>query len=62
MELGQHINLGGQRSPACNRRLVKVAVQCSADTFEVNQIFVFRINICNKNRHLRQAPRRYRQP
>jgi hypothetical protein len=31
-----------------NRRLAKVAVQCSADTFVVNQSLVLRINICGK--------------
>jgi len=41
-----------------NRRLAKVAVQCSADTFVVNQTLVLRINICAQNRHLRQAPNR----
>ena len=46
-------------SPATNRRLAKVAVQCSADTFVVNQSLVLRIKICGKNRHLRQAPNRY---
>jgi len=35
--------------------LAKVAVQCSADTFMVNQTKVLRINICGKNRHLCQA-------
>ena len=49
------------RTPAGNRRLAKVAVQCSADTFVVNQTLVLRINICGKNRHLRQAPNRYHQ-
>jgi len=44
-----------------NRRLAKVAVQCSADTFVVNQTFVLRINICGKKRHLRQEPKRYTQ-
>jgi len=44
-----------------NRRLAKVAVQCSADTFVVNQTLVLRINICAQNRHLRQAPNRYSQ-
>jgi len=38
-----------------NRRLAKVALQCSADTFVVNQSLVLRINICGINRHLRQA-------
>jgi len=45
-----------------NRRLAKVAVQCSADTFVVYQSLVVRINICGENRHLRQAPKRYVQP
>jgi hypothetical protein len=43
---------------ADNRRLAKVAVQYSADTFVVNQSLVLRIKICGKNRHLRQAPSR----
>jgi len=38
-----------------NTGLAKVAVQCSAETFEVNQSLVLRINICAENRHLRQA-------
>jgi hypothetical protein len=38
--------------------LAKVAVQCSADTFVVNQTLVLRINIWGKNRHLRQARNR----
>ena len=41
-----------------NTGLVKVAVQCSADTFVVNQTLVLRINIWGKNRHLRQAAKR----
>jgi len=44
-----------------NIGLAKVAVQCSADTFVVNQTLVLRINICGKNRHLRQAEKRYLQ-
>jgi len=44
---------------AGNRRLAKVAVQCSADTFAVNQSLVFQIKFCGKNRHLRQAANRY---
>jgi hypothetical protein len=47
--------------PAGNRRLAKVAVQCCADSFVVNQSLDLRINICGENRHLRQAPKRYRQ-
>jgi hypothetical protein len=30
----------------------------SYDSFVVQQTFVFRINICGKNRHLRQAAKR----
>lgn len=37
-------------------------MQCSADTFVVNQSLVLRINICGKNRHLRQAAKRCKQP
>ena len=48
-----------ERKAADNTGLAKVAVQCSADTFVVNQTFVLRINICAKNRHLRQARNRY---
>jgi hypothetical protein len=44
-----------------NTGLAKVAVQCSADTFVVNQSLVLRINICGENRHLRQARNRYLQ-
>jgi len=46
------------RKAAANSGLAKVAVQCSADTFVVNQTFVLRINICGKYRHLRQAAKR----
>jgi hypothetical protein len=49
-----------ERRAACNTGLAKVAVQCSADTFVVNQSLVLRINICGENRHLRQARNRYR--
>ena len=44
-----------ERSTGANTGLAKVAVQCSADTFVVNQSLVLRINICGENRHLRQA-------
>jgi hypothetical protein len=50
-----------QRATAANTGLAKVAVQCSADTFVVNQSLVLRINICGENRHLRQARNRYLQ-
>jgi len=44
-----------------NSGLAKVAVPCSADPPRrmVNQTLVLRINICGKNRHLRQAANRY---
>lgn len=40
-----------RKAQADNRRLAKVAVQCSADQqrLMVNQSLVFRINICGKN-------------
>jgi hypothetical protein len=47
------------RRAADNTGLAKVAVQCSADTFVVNQSLVLCINICGVNRHLRQARNRY---
>lgn len=46
---------------AGNTGLAKVAVQCSADTFVVNQSLVLRINISGENRHLRQARKRWWQ-
>ncbi len=46
------------RRPAYNTGLAKVAAQCSADSFVVNQSLVLRINICGENRHLRQAQNR----
>jgi hypothetical protein len=44
-----------------NSGLAKVAVSFSADNFVVNQTLVLRINTCGKNRHLRQAAKRYQQ-
>lgn len=38
-----------------NSGLHNVAVHCSKDTFVINQNLFFRIKICAKNRHLRQA-------
>jgi len=46
------------RRPAYNSTYNKLAVQCSADTFVVNQTLVLRNNICGENRHLRQAANR----
>ena len=53
--------LANEKTTATNTGLAKVAVQCSADTFVVNQSLVLRINICGENRHLRQARKRYGQ-
>ena len=50
------------KKTATNTGLAKVADQCSADAFVVNQSLVLRINICSENRHLRQAAKRYVQP
>jgi hypothetical protein len=47
-----------KRKPVHNTGLAKVAAQCSADSFVVNQSLVLRINICGENRHLRQARKR----
>ncbi len=47
-----------QKVRTANTGLAKVAVQCSADTFVVNQTFVLHINICGKIRHLSQARNR----
>ena len=48
-----------KKSTAGNSGLAKVAVQCSADTFVVNQTLVLSINICGKNRQLLVAANRY---
>ena len=45
-------------STGYNSGLAKVAVQCSADTFVVNQTLVLRINICGRNRQLLVAANR----
>ena len=47
-----------KRTPAPNSTYKKLAVQCSADTFVVNQTLVLRINICGKNRQLLVAANR----
>ena len=49
---------GQKKQHTPNSTYPKVAVQCSADTFVVNQTLVLRINICGENRHLRQARKR----
>ena len=50
-----------RRRAAYNTGLAKVAVQCSADTFVVNQNWVLCINICGENRHLRQSRKRWQK-
>ncbi len=40
--------------------LAKVAVQCSAETFVVNQSLVLRMNISGENCHLRQARKHHK--
>jgi len=49
------------RKATHNSTYKKLAVQCSADTFVVNQKMVLRINICGKNRQLLVAANRYLQ-
>jgi len=51
-------NSGQAIARTANTGLAKVAVQCSAETFLVNQTLVLRINICGENRHLRQSAKR----
>jgi hypothetical protein len=51
-------NLTDEKQRTANTGLAKVAAQCSADTFVVNQTLVLCINICGKKRHLRQARNR----
>ncbi len=53
-------NVTTERRAACNSSYKKLAVQCSADTFVVNQSLVVRINICGGNRQLLVAAKRYR--
>jgi len=50
-----------ERTTGYNSTYKKLAVQCSADTFVVNQTLVLRINICGKNRQLLVAAKRYMQ-
>jgi len=54
------MNIADRReSPTGNSTYKKLAVQCSAETFVVNQTLVLRINICGKNRQLLVAANRY---
>ncbi len=45
---GFHFCINRRRTTTANRRLAKVAFQCSADSLVVNQSLVLRINICGK--------------
>jgi hypothetical protein len=49
----------GKEERTHNTGLAKVAVQCSADSFVVNQTLFLRIKFSGENRHLRQARNRY---
>jgi len=44
---------------AYNSSYKKLAIQCSADTFVVNQTLVLCIKFCGKNRQLLVAAKRY---
>ncbi len=48
-----------EKQRTANRRLAKVAVQCSADAFVVKQTLVFQIKFCGKSPALRVAAKRY---
>ena len=52
----QHIDR--RESTTGNSTYKKLAVQCSADSFVVNQGLVLRISICGKNRQLLVAANR----
>jgi hypothetical protein len=51
-------DLRPEKTTTHNTGLAKVAVQCSADTFVVNQSLVLLMNICGESRHLRQGQKR----
>jgi hypothetical protein len=48
-----------QRLPAANSTFAIGGVSCSADSFEVAESFVLRINICGKNPAHRKSAKRY---
>jgi hypothetical protein len=60
MKATSQLENSDRRTAAYNKRLAKVAVPCSADTFVVNQNLALRINICGENRHLLVAAKRQR--
>jgi hypothetical protein len=47
-----------ERKTAYNSGLAKVAVLCFVETFVQGSTFMLRMNLCGKNRHLRQAAKR----
>jgi len=47
-----------ERKTAYNSTYKKLAVQCSAETFVVNQTLVLRIKFCGENRQLLVAANR----
>ncbi len=47
-----------ENATTANTGLAKVAVQCSSDTFVVNQTLVFQIKFCGKSPTLRVAAKR----
>jgi hypothetical protein len=57
----QQANHRRQRSTVGNSTYPKGGVSCSKDNFVGNQTLVLRMNICDKNRHLRQARKRYQK-
>ena len=56
----KHFDKSIERKTTHNSTYKKLAVQCSADTFVVNQSLVLRIYICGKNRQLLVAANRYK--
>ena len=49
------------KARTANTGFAKESVKYSGETFVINQSLVSRINICGKNRHLRQARKVYLQ-
>jgi len=61
MELGQHINLSGRRSPACNSTYKKLAVQWLNEALCFVSSSVVADSLVLRNRQLLVAAKRYRQ-
>ena len=58
MTFMSHLKTLINRITAYNSTLAIGGVSSPLDSFEVAESFVLRINICGKNRHLRQARNR----